>query len=146
MEEIEIPNENNQLKRPTLLTVLCILTFISSGLGCLSALLTPLFSEVVIDFLKNAPNADDASIAQTINLLQAGWKFYLITFIFASCSLTGALLMWSFKKIGFHFYALSNLGLLLVPMLILNMPVSWEGILLTSSFIAMYAVHLKFMK
>jgi hypothetical protein len=146
MEEIKISNENEAPKRPTFLTVLCILTFISSGLGCLSALITPLFSDIIIGFLKSTPNYDETVMGQTISLLQAGWLFYLITFVLALCSLIGGVLMWNLKKIGFHFYALSNLGLLFVPMLILGMPISWEGILFTSSFIALYAVNFKFLK
>ena len=146
MEEINFSTQNEIPKRPTFLTVICILTFISSGLGCVSAILTPLFSDLMIEFLKSTPNFDEAAMSQTIILLQAGWGFYLISFVLAAGSLAGAILMWNLKKIGFHFYALSNLGLLFVPMLMLSMPISWEGILLTSSFIALYAVNFKFLK
>ena len=146
MQEINFSTQNEIPKRPTFLTVICILTFISSGLGCISAVLTPLFSDLMIEFLKSTPNFDEAAMSQTIILLQAGWGFYLISFVLAACSLAGAVLMWNLKKIGFHFYALSNLGLLFVPMLMLSMPISWEGILLTSSFIALYAFNFKFLK
>ena len=146
MEEINLLNENEIPKRPTFLTVLCILTFISSGLGCLSALITPLFSDLMINFLKSTPNYDETVMGQTISLLQAGWIFYLISFVLALGSLTGALLMWNLKKIGFHFYALSNLGLLFVPMVMLGVTISWEGILLTSSFIALYTLNIKILK
>lgn len=50
METEEITNENDVQKRPTFLTVLCILSFISGGLGSLSALITPMFSDIMIDF------------------------------------------------------------------------------------------------
>lgn len=146
METEEIANENDVLKRPTFLTVLCILSFISGGLGSLSALITPIFSDIMIEFLKNSPNYDETLMEETIMLLRAGLGYYLITFVFAMCSLVGVFFMWKLKKIGFHFYALSNLGLLFAPMLMFDMAISWAGIFLTASFILLYAVNLKFMK
>lgn len=146
METEEITHENDVPKRPTFLTVLCILSFISGGLGSLSALITPLFSDIMIEFLKNSPNYDETLMEETIMLLQAGWGYYLVTFAFAMCSLVGVFFMWKLKKIGFHFYALSNLGLLFAPMLMFDMAISWAGIFLTASFILLYAVNLKFMK
>lgn len=44
---MENPFETNQLKRPTFLTVLCILTFIGSGWGVLSQLFSLLFTNLV---------------------------------------------------------------------------------------------------
>lgn len=146
MEEIEKNNETTALQRPTFLTVLCILTFISSGIGSLSALFTPPFSEVMVDFVTINPGFDETMKADLIKVLQAGWGYYLITFILAMGSLTGAILMWNLKKIGFHFYALSNLGLLFVPVVLLGMATSWGSILFVSCFIAMYAIHLKDLK
>ncbi len=146
MGTTEILNENGTPKRPTTLSVLCILTFISSGLGCLSALLTPVFSDVMIEFLKSTPDYDEVVMNEAIIILQAGWGFYLISFTLGLGSLAGAVLMWKLKKTGFHFYALSNLGLLFAPMLMFSMAISWAGILLTTSFILLYAVNLKFMR
>ncbi len=146
MENIENNNETRTSKRPTFLTVLCILTFISAGMGSMSALFTPPFSDIMVEFVKMNPGFDETMKPELIRLLQAGWSYYLITFVLSICSLTGAVLMWNLKKIGFHFYALSNLGLLFVPMFILGMATSWGSILFTSSFIAMYAIHLKELK
>jgi len=146
METEEITNKNDVPKRPTILSVLCILSFISAGLGSLSALIVPLFSDLMIEFLKNSPNYDETLMEETIMLLQAGWGYYLITFVFAVCSFVGVLFMWKLKKIGFHFYALSNLGLLFAPMLMFDMAISWAGIFLTASFILLYALNLKYMK
>lgn len=146
MQTEELMNENEGPKRPTFLSVLCILTFISSGLGSISALLTPLFSDIMIEFLKKTPDFDETAMSETITVLQAGWGFYLVSFVLALCSLIGAILMWKLKKIGFHFYALSNIALLFAPMLMFGMAISWAGIFLTASFIFLYAVNLKFMR
>ena len=50
MEEIQVnPEQNSTLKRPGLLTVLCILTFIGSGMNFLSYFFIALFySQVTI--------------------------------------------------------------------------------------------------
>ncbi len=146
MEDQEILNENPAPKRPVFLTVLCILTFISAGLGGLSELLTPLYSDVMIDFLKSNPKYDEAAMGETIAMLHAGWGFYFTVFVLSCGSFTGAFLMWKLKKIGFHFYSLSNLAILFVPMLMMGTAISWAGILLTASFIALYALNLKYMK
>ncbi len=146
MENIENNNETATPKRPTFLTVLCILTFISAGMGSMSALFTVPFSDIMVEFVKINPSFDEPMKVELIRVLQAGWSYYLMTFALSLGSLAGAILMWNLKKLGFHFYALSNLGLLFVPMLMLGMPTSWGSILFTSSFIAMYAIHLKEMK
>ena len=146
MRTDEIMNENNPPKRPTILTIVCILSFISSGLGCLSALITPLFSDVMIELLKKSPDYNEEVMAEMVTVLQAGWGFYLITFALALCSLTGVFFMWKLRKIGFHLYALSNLALLFTPLLLFSMALSWSGIFLTASFILLYATNLKFMR
>ena len=146
METEERTNENEVAKRPVFLTVICILSFISAGLGCISALIIPILSDVMVEFLKISPSYNEEQLEETIMLLQAGWGCYLVTFVLAACSLVGVYLMWTLKKVGFHFYALSNLALLFAPMFMFQLPTSWAGIFLTSIFILSYAVNLKFMK
>lgn len=142
MEEI---NQTEPAKRPVFLTVLCVLTFISSGFGALVALVTPLMADTIIAFLQASPNYDEAALAENVKVIQAGWGYYAPTFLLIMCSLIGAVLMWNLKKIGFHFYAASNLAMLFLPTLILGMSVSWFGLFLTIGFIVMYGLHLKFM-
>ena len=146
MENIELTNENLTPTRPLFLKVLCILTFISSGIGCLSALLTPVFAETIIELIQNSPKYDEADMADAIMVLNAGWGYYSVMFVLATASLTGAILMWKLRKIGFHIYALANSIALFVPILMFSMPISWSGILLTACFIALYALNLKHMK
>lgn len=145
MEETVSDNKQEKIKRPVSLTVLCILTFIFSGLGAVSALFTIFFSDEMILFLKATPNFDETLMAETIQLLKAGWVYYTIVFFLSLTSLWGAILMWKFKKIGFHFYALSNAAFLFIPTLFLNVSLSWDGILMTAGFIVLYAFNLKYM-
>ena len=143
MEETEFTNASESAKRPNFLTVLCILTFISAGLTSLVSLITPLFADTIIAFYETNPAFDETQKSEIMLTVQAGWAYHAPTFLLALCSLIGATLMWQLKKIGFHFYASTNLALLFLPMLMLNLAVSWMGIAVTIAFIAMYATHYK---
>ncbi len=143
MEITENSNESKTGQRPTVLTIVCILTFISAGLTCLSSLVTPPYSEVMVEMIQTFPGIDEEMKPDLITLYRAGWGYYLPTFLLSVGSLIGAILMWNLKKIGFHFYALSNLGLLFIPMLVLGVAISLGNVLFTAIFITLYAVHLK---
>ncbi len=146
MEEIENENTAEQVKRPKFLSVLCILTFIFTGLGSLSCIITPLTSEMVKEFMINAPNYDEVQMADSLKVIEAGWGYYMLTLALTIGSMVGAILMWKLKKNGFHFYAFSNLAILFVPTLVLGIAISWVSIILSIAFIGMYAIHLKFMQ
>lgn len=143
---MENPSTNNTPLRPVFLTILCVLTFISAGMGALSALSTPLFSSIMVEIVNNSPIFDETMKPQVILLLQAGWGYYLTTCVFAIGSLTGAIMMWNLRKMGFHFYTISNLGLLFVPTLFLQIQVGLGSVLITLAFIGFYAIYLKLMK
>ncbi len=146
MEEIENENTAEQVKRPKFLSVLCILTFIFTGLGSLSCIITPLTSEMVKEFMINAPNYDEVQMADSLKVIEARWGYYMLTLALTIGSMVGAILMWKLKKNGFHFYAFSNLAILFVPTLVLGIAISWVSIILSIAFIGMYAIHLKFMQ
>jgi hypothetical protein len=78
--------ENN---RPTFLTVLCILTFIGSGLGVLGGILGLVGSSVLTAF---APAAGGSII----------WA--LLALVASALCLFGAIQMWGLKKMGFTLY------------------------------------------
>jgi hypothetical protein len=145
MDGTDSSNEQEIGARPSSLSLICILTFIFSGLACFSSLFIPLFPDLVIEFLKSKPGYDEALMTETILLVKAGWAYYLINFLLAFSSVFGAVLMWKLKKIGFHFYALANSVLLFVPTIFFGLIISWFGIFLAGSFIALYAFHLKYM-
>lgn len=133
-------------KRPMFLTVLCVLTFIASGLGTLVALFTPLFAEQLIELIKSAPNFDEANMAEGVRVLQAGWGYYLTVAALSGLSLVGAIFMWQLKKMGFHFYAIANLLVLFVPTMMLSIQMSWLSVFTTGCFILLYGLNFKVLK
>lgn len=137
---------NEAPKRPMFLTVLCVLTFIASGIGTLTSLLAPLLAEQLTTLIQSAPNYDEVQMAEAVKVLNAGWGYYSIMFLLAAGSLIGAILMWTLKKVGFHIYTLSNLVALFVPMLMFSAALSWSGIFFTAIFIILYGLNFKHLK
>ncbi|MBN2172905.1 MAG: hypothetical protein JW731_02155 [Bacteroidales bacterium] len=140
--------ENNQAgkserkKRPELLTFLCILTFIGSGLSAFA------FFSVYISYDEFISSVDELNLdfPELKMILTGGKRFFLTGFILYTISLYGAIKMWNLKKMGFHFYVGAQVFLLLLPnAMISSYQFSVIGLLVTVAFIIAYATHLKFM-
>jgi hypothetical protein len=145
MEEL-IPQTQpgTQPKRPTLLTVLCILTFIGSGMNLFSSFVIAgfydVFTEIVQEFGKkfNIPGIDV--------LLEMKPVYFLISGILYIGSLTGAILMMQLKKLGFHIYTVFQILLILTPMYFMHLSSpDFPTVLFTGLFILLYSTNLKFM-
>lgn len=169
-EEVQM----NEQKRPTFLTVLCILTFIGSGFGILSALIGFTGINDIESSMRNAQMGAGDPVAQAIlnDLDIAGmqaiqnWANILSLLASALC-LSGALVMWRLKKFGFVLYVAghaatifgSYIALGLMEKMAEIMPVQAVGgvmqtmgavvmvvtVLLSIGFIIMYGVNLKAM-
>ncbi|MCE3278342.1 MAG: hypothetical protein K0S44_533 [Bacteroidetes bacterium] len=145
MEENEIQPEM-QKKRPVALTIICILTFIFSGLSIIGSLFTTPMADMMIAFVQQQPQYNEADYADSFILWKAGWAFYLINLLLLSVSLTGAILMWNLRRIGFHLYTISNIIIFYLPILWLGLPFNAFLAFLSLMFIGMYAMHLRYMK
>lgn len=143
MEQYEInKNSNEQKKRPELLSVLCILTFIGSGLGVISNLFV-LTSYSSIQELISAGNLTFPGIEIIFSVDKS---YFLTGFILSSISLFGAYNMWNLKKIGFHIYTIAQIFLLIVPYFYFhNFGFPYFGLLITATFVFLYKSNLKFM-
>jgi FtsH-binding integral membrane protein len=121
-------------KRPTLLTVLCILSFIASGLGILFGVLLLVGAAAVLSQLGSIPG-----------LSATGGSGYLIgTLVLAGVQFYGVLQMWNLKKIGFFIYAGVQAVGIVLP-LIFGMPFSAFGLAITALFVGLYYINLKVM-
>ncbi|MBL7883074.1 MAG: hypothetical protein JNL69_03335 [Bacteroidia bacterium] len=148
MEELNFQENNNgqQTKRPLLLTILCILTFISSGLGIMSALTTPFLADYMIELFNATPGFDKMLTPEAIAVLKAGWFYYLMVTGFTVMSLFGAIYMWKLQKIGFHLYTIANIIIYCLPSIIVGLPFHMIGLIFPGMFVALYTLNLKFMK
>ncbi|MFH1118451.1 MAG: hypothetical protein V1775_01420 [Bacteroidota bacterium] len=131
-------------KRPPGLTILCILSFIGSGMSAISSLFVAAAFDLIPQALEQSPFQDKAAV---LNLIRnAGPGFFAISGILNLASLTGVYLMFRLQKKGFHLYTITQLLMLIVPSLMIHgfdLPVS--NLLLTGSFIMAYAVNIRIM-
>jgi len=146
-------------KRPTFLTVLCILTFVGSGIGIISGIMgfflfTP---EQTYSILEGNAAKMGAEIPQFSEYSK--WMNYnsAVSLFSAVLGLLGGLMMFKLKKAGFVVYLFSwvaSVGISAASFKHTSDSVTAElfpiviaiSLLLMAAFVIMYAVNLKHMK
>ncbi len=143
MENLNFPQiTESQKKRPDLLTILCILTFIGSGMAAFSNL----FIYLSFDEVMNILGEFEIDFPEFKMIMSGGKKFFLTGFIFYTISLAGAMQMWKLRKIGFHLYTGAQVFILLLPLVLIeNFQFSFLSLFVTAAFIIAYASNLKYM-
>lgn len=134
------------LKRPAPLTMLCILTFIFSGMTTFSSAVAPLMSESLSKVVNESPMFNEDMRDQFAFIMKAGWGYHLTTMLLSLGAVIGAAFMWKLQKQGFHIYAISTLCLLFVPPLFLSMPLHNVSIFVTLMHIGVYGLFFKLFK
>lgn len=149
--------------RPALLTVLCVLTFIGSGLGLMGNLMS-MFIAPFMDFLDPSMfneafshlgnNPGDKFVEEMLNVailaMENIFTISLLKFIFSALGIVGAFYMFKLKKIGFYIYIAAQVGFLAIgPLtlgwnLVVSMSIFFSGFF-SLLFIALYAINLKHM-
>lgn len=149
LEEEQINNQYS--KRPEGLTILCILSFIGSGLALVSNLSIFLWFHGIIDIIHSEEEVftlPNMTPEMMLDFLQSSGRFYfLISAILYLGSVFGVYLMWHLQKRGIHFYAMSQIALLIIPLLFISGDLSvLPSLLITAMFILLYSRFLKWMK
>lgn len=148
--------------RNTFLTVICILSFIGSGLGLLSSIRSYFTADTMaaitstamktaqdqVDSLPNTPN-----VAKTImSSVSKGYtadnikKNALMDLVSTILTLLGAIMMWNLKKTGFYLYIAGIVVLIAAPLVfgqLLGMIAGIGSGIVGVAFIVMYGVNLK---
>lgn len=141
----QIPNPATSAKRPTSLSMLCILTFIGSGISLLSSIFVVSAFELIPEAIEQTkiPEAE-----QMLDLIEmAGRPFFAYMGALYAASLAGAIMMWKLRKTGFHFYVSSQLLMLALPLIMIDgYQIPFSTILLTASFILGYTLNSRFMR
>lgn len=153
MEFDERMRQEPERKRTTLLSVLCILTFIGSGCSALAYLYMGMsfgtlrhlvFETDTYEAYFNMMPAMRSSMEAVFALPR--WYYFLTGFLFVF-ALAGAILMWRLRRKGFHVYTIAQCLVILTGMLFIPAAgVPWGSILWTGLFVAGYASCLKHMK
>jgi hypothetical protein len=145
MDEQQQPIPNEAGPSLVLLKVLCVITFIGSGLGLISYGIIGLIHNFFSSNLSLIPDEQNRELIAM--MLSAGRMFFFLNAVLYAVSFAGALLLWRMKKIGFHLYTASQLLLLILPLAyIKGFPMPGTNIFLTILFIWGYSGFLKFMK
>jgi hypothetical protein len=153
-------------QRPTLLTILCILSFLGSSYGIFRGIqgyfasdfassVVTTGTDIVKDELKDQPHGDQASKLMekmTEGMTGKNLRNYSLISIFASVlTLAGAFMMWKLRKTGFYLYCAGVVTSIAGAMVIFGgniigvfttAGVAFLGIL----FAVLYALNLKAMK
>jgi hypothetical protein len=127
------------------LKILCVITFVGSGLGFISYGVIGLIRDFFSSNLALIPDEQNRELIGL--LLSAGRTFFFLNAILYGVSFAGAILLWRMKKLGFHLYTASQLLLLILPLAyIKGFPMPGTSIFMTIIFIWGYSGFLKFMK
>ena len=137
-----LPGPEASNKRPNMLTILCILTFIGSGLNAFSNLMVFIFFDASMAFA--------AQLVKTFKLpgmelfLDAKPIYFAVTTLINALALTGAIRMWQLHRHGFHIYTVAQILGIIAPMYFFRLPgPDFFSILLSGLFVILYASTLK---
>jgi len=145
MENSQQSPPNEPAPNLAFLKVLCVLTFIGSGLGFISYGGIGLLFDFITQNLSLIPDEQNRDLVELT--LSAGRLFFYLNTLLYGFSFTGALYLWKLKKTGFHLYTLSQLLLLILPLaFIKGYPMPGLTIFLTILFVLGYGGYLKYMK
>ncbi len=148
---------------PNFLKVLCILTFVGSGIGILGAIYGVFTTDATIKSLENSQdllNGMNSPMGDMGGMIEATKKWGMLSNIFnllaSGLCLAGALLMWKLKKMGYVSYLVGVIAALIPAFLMMGSLASTGGfmgifmnasfifaILLNVAFLIMYSVNRK---
>jgi pilus assembly protein TadC len=150
MENTEPTNQTEGITPPIqirnkFLTVLCILTYIGSGLSIIGGIVYALFlDEILLTFEAN-PSEMSQALYDSLSIMPKG--YFAAEALLAAISILGAVFMWKLRKIGFHLYTIANILILGLPIFFGIGQFNFFNLMaITGPFIAMYALNLKQMK
>jgi hypothetical protein len=129
-------------KRPTLLTVLCILTFIGSGLNAFSSLMGFLFFDSMMKAGQEVIKILKLPGLEFLDLLTRG--YFAVSGLIYLLAVAGAVRMWQMRKQGFHIYTISQILGVISPMYFFRMGgPDLFSMLLSGIFILLYSTNFK---
>lgn len=134
-------------KRPELLTLLCILTFIGSGTSFIANFLLFFMIDQVKEVISQQETfsflGSEVDFSFIINIQPL---FFLIQASLYIVSIYGAFQMFQLRKQGFHIYTIAQVILLIVPKIFIPvLPFPFFELMVSTVFIFLYYKNLEFM-
>lgn len=162
MEEYNIQEE--PAKRPEMLTILCVLSFINAVWNALSNFISFVFYDTIKDLFSKMSSEEmleelgeemgDEMIETWTSLMDAsssvfavGRGYYFFEMVLFIASFVGVLMMWKLWKRGFHIYAIAQILMLIVTSIFVINKIGGGfplgAIFWTALFVIMYYAHYK---
>jgi hypothetical protein len=138
------------MKRSSLLSILCVLTFINMGLSIIQNAYPAVAFNSFIVFLEEIQESTNGTLneifSNTIDqVTNAGMWYYVVSLILSIAVFYSALLIWKLDKKGLVGYTILQLLILLIPTCFgIEKYPNITGIFITGLFILMY--HLAWKK
>jgi len=136
-----------QEKRPQILSLFLILSMVNGAMSSFSNLILYGSLDFIRTIFEGKETYNLMGMEMDLSLfVNTDKNFFLLQGILYIFSFSGALMMWKYRKAGFHFYTISQILLLIVATIYLTgMPFPLFDVLLTGMFVYIYAKHLKLM-
>ena len=148
-------------RRPEMLTILCILSFINAVYNGIVNFISFAFYDSFVALLEQMRNGE-GMFADMSEQLGDSWEtlaeasalafsvgrgYYFIEMVLFIASFIGVLMMWRLQKRGFHVYAISQILMLIATSIFVVSKIGggfpFSAVLLTALFILMYFSHYK---
>lgn len=130
-ENTQVQEQVEVKKRPAFLTVLCILTYIGSGLGLLFGILAIVAAGAIAGLLESIPGMSQ--------LEGTGMVMIIVSALLSAISLFGAVMMWQLKKLGFYIYVVAQIAMVATSFSVM-------GLIFALLFIVLYFLNFKHME
>lgn len=134
------------MKPTTILKILLVLSIINAVFSFLGEGMMALFLPTLERVYSAHPEVlEEFHMTATWEVMaQVPRLYYGAMSLLAALSLTGCLLMWRYRRVGFHCYTLAQLLMLVAPLLVLGKgAVGLGNVMFTILFVAYYWVLLK---
>lgn len=160
-EDYNLEEQEGPAKRPEMLTVLCILSFINAVYNGISNFVSFAFYDFFQNMFGQMKNGEGVfeEMAEQMGdswemMTQAssiafsiGRGYYLFEMLLYVASFIGVLMMWRLQKKGFHVYAIAQFLMLIVTSVFVTSKVGggfpFGPIFWTALFVFMYYTHYK---
>ena len=147
--------QQEQPKRPEMLTVLCVLSFINAAWNTLSNFISFAFYDTFQNLFTQLREGSgvyegmaeqmgdnwDVMVQATEMASSISRGYYFLEIILFIASFIGVRMMWKLQKKGFHVYAIAQIVMLIVTTVFTK--ITFGPVLWTALFIAMYYPHYK---
>ena len=147
--------QQEQPKRPDMLTVLCVLSFINAAWNTLSNFISFAFYDTFQNLFTQLREGSgvyegmaeqmgdnwEVMVQATEMASSISRGYYFLEIILFIASFIGVRMMWKLQKKGFHVYAIAQIVMLIVTTVFTK--ITFGPVLWTALFIAMYYPHYK---